>query len=213
MIVMCIGMAYLHGRDKPLIHRDLGSKNVLLTKEGVVKLADFGQSKLLQNRTGSLKTTQPGTISYMPPEALKKGGEYTAKVDSFSLGVLMLEISTQSGPSTGFENIGAVIEVIRHDEDLSLLADAHPLKPLVVWCLQHEKLRPAVAVIHNHVKDVCEKSKVNCKRDGLKHGYRHVHVCILTNTHAMQLSFKLDYKWYVRTMPVVSYSVLPFLCR
>ena len=159
--VVCIGMAYLHGRDKPLIHRDLGSKNVLLTKEGVVKIADFGQSKLLQNRTDSLKTTQPGTIAYMPPEAMKKGGEYTAKVDSFSLGVLMLEICTQSLPSSGFEGITREIEVIRHEEDLSLLEDAHPLKPLIVWCLQHEKLRPAVAAIHSHVKNVCETSKVH----------------------------------------------------
>ena len=154
-------MAYLHGRDKPLIHRDLGSKNVLLTKEGVVKIADFGQSKLLQNCAEALSTTQPGTISYMPPEALKKDKEYTAKVDSFSLGVLMLEVCTQSLPSSGLDGINHVIEVIRREKDLSLLDDAHPLKPLVVWCLQHEKLRPAVAVIHNHVKNVWETSKVS----------------------------------------------------
>ena len=155
-------MAYLHGRDKPLIHRDLGSKNVLLTKEGIVKIADFGLSKLLQNRSGSLMTTQPGTIAYMPPEALKKGGEYTAKVDSFSLGVLMLEICTQSLPSSGWEGINYVIEMIRREKDLSRLYDAHPLKPLVVWCLQHENLRPAVAVIHSHVNYVCEKIEVSC---------------------------------------------------
>ena len=154
-------MAYLHGRDKPLIHRDLGSKNVLLTKEGVVKIADFGQSKLLQNIEQPLTTTQPGTVLYMPPEAVDSKTGYTAKVDSFSLGVLLLEICTQSGPSSGLKNIGAVIEVIRHEEDLSLLGDAHPLKPLIVWCLQHEKLRPAVAVIHNHVKGVRETSKVS----------------------------------------------------
>ena len=154
-------MAYLHGRVKPVIHRDLSSKNVLLTEEGVVKIADFGQSKLLQNRTGSLKTTQPGTISYMPPEALKKGGEYTAKVDSFSLGVLMLEICTQSFSSSGWEGINYEIEVIRREKDLTSLDDAHLLKPLIVWCLQYEKLRPAVAVIHNHVKNVCEVSKKN----------------------------------------------------
>ena len=159
---MWIGIAYLHGRDKPLIHRDLGSKNVLLTKEGVVKIADFGQSKLLQNRTDSLMTTQPGTIAYMPPEALKEGGKYTAKVDSFSLGVLMLEICTQNLPTSGLEGINYVIEVIRRDKDLSSLYDAHPLKPLIVWCLQHENLRPAVAVIHNHVKNVCKKIEVSC---------------------------------------------------
>ena len=153
-------MAYLHGRDKPLIHRDLGSKNVLLTKEGVVKIADFGQSKLLQNIEQSLTTTQPGTVLYMPPEAVDSKTGYTAKLDSFSLGVLLLEICTQSLPSSGLKNIGAVIEVIRHEEDLSLLANAHPLKPLIVWCLQHEKLRPAVAVIHHHVKNACEATKV-----------------------------------------------------
>ena len=154
-------MAYLHGRDKPLIHRDLSSKNVLLTEGGVVKIADFGQAKLLQNCTGSLMTTQPGTLSYMSPEALKKDGGYTAKVDSFSLGVLMLEICTQSLPSSGWEGINYVIEVIRRKNDLSLLDDAHPLKPLVVWCLQHEELRPTVAVIYNHVKNACEMNKVN----------------------------------------------------
>ena len=154
-------MAYLHGRDKPLIHRDLGSKNVLLTKEGDVKIADFGQSKLLQNCAESLSTTQPGTITYMPPEALKKDKEYTAKVDSFSLGVLMLEVCTQSLPSSGLDGINYVIELIRREKDLSLLDDTHPLKPLVVWCLQHEKLRPAVAVIHNHVKNMWVTSKVS----------------------------------------------------
>ena len=153
-------MAYLHGQDKPLIHRDLSSKNVLLTKEGVVKIADFGQSKLLQNSEQPLTTTQPGKVLYMPPEAVDSKTGYTAKVDSFSLGVLLLEICTQSLPSSGLKNIGAVIEVIPHEEDLSLLADAHPLKPLIVWCLQHEKLRPAVAVIHNHVKNMCETTKV-----------------------------------------------------
>ena len=155
-------MAYLHGREKPLIHRDLGSKNVLLTKEGVVKIADFGQSKLLQNIEQPLATTQPGTVLYMPPEAVDTKTGYTAKVDSFSLGVLLLEICTQSGPSSGLKNIGGVIEVMRREKDLSLIDDVHPLKPLVVWCLQHEKLRPAVAVIHNCVKNVCETSKINC---------------------------------------------------
>ena len=154
-------MAYLHGRDKPLIHRDLGSKNVLLTKEGDVKIADFGQSKLLQNIEQPLTTTQPGTVLYMPPEAVDSKTGYTAKVDSFSLGVLLLEICTQSLPSSGLKNIGAVIEVIRREKDLSLLVNAHPLKPLIVWCLQHEKLRPTVAVIHDYVKNVREKSKVH----------------------------------------------------
>ena len=153
-LLFLIGMAYLHGLKNPLIHRDLSSKNVLLTETGVVKIADFGQSKLLGDLRDTLRTIQPGTIAYMPPEALTKKKTYTAKVDSFSLGVLVLEICTQSSPSTGFEDINAKEEVKRREDDLRLLDDAHPLKPLIVWCLQYEELRPTVARIHSNVNSV-----------------------------------------------------------
>ena len=149
-----VGVGYLHGLKNPLIHRDLSNKNVLLTETGVVKIADFGQSKLLEDLNETLQTTQPGTILYMPPEVLtKEKKNYTAKVDSFSLGVLMLEICTQSPPSSGMNHINSMIEVKRRKDDLRLLDDAHPLKPLIVWCLQYEELRPEVAVIHGFIKN------------------------------------------------------------
>ena len=157
-------MAYLHGLKNPLIHRDLSSKNVLLTETGIVKIADFGQSKLLGDLQGTLQTTQPGTITYMPPEALEKKKRYTAKVDSFSLGVLLLEICTQSPPSSSFGGIGVIEEVKRREDDLRLLDDAHPLKPLIVWCLQYEELRPTVVGVHNHVNSAKASNKaiVSC---------------------------------------------------
>ena len=135
----------------PLIHRDLSDKNVLLTKDGNVKIADFGQAKLLGDPKDTLQTTQPGTILYMPPEALEEKKRYTAKVDSFSLGVLLLEICTQSPPSSSLRGIGVIEEVKRRELDLRRLDDAHPLKPLIVWCLQYEELRPTVAGVCNHV--------------------------------------------------------------
>ena len=147
------GVVYLHGLKNPLIHRDLSDKNVLLTETGVVKIADFGQAKLLGDLNDILQTTQPGAVLYMPPEALKKKKGYTAKVDSFSLGVLMLEICTQSPPSSGLDGINYEIEVKRREDDLRLLDDAHPLKPLIVWCLQYEELRPTVAVIQGFIKN------------------------------------------------------------
>ena len=150
-------MVYLHGLKNPLIHRDLSDKNVLLTKDGIMKIANFGQSKLLGDLNDTLQTTQPGTVLYMPPEVLseEKKKTYTAKVDSFSLGVLLLEICTQSPPSSGLDGIHSVIEVKRREDDLCLLNDAHPLKPLIVWCLQYEELRPTVAGVHNHVRNLC----------------------------------------------------------
>ena len=127
---------------------------IRMTETGVVKIADFGQAKLLGDLNDILQTTQPGAVLYMPPEALKKKKKrYTAKVDSFSLGVLMLEICTQSPPSSGLDGINYEIEVKRREDDLRLLDDAHPLKPLIVWCLQYEELRPTVDVIHGFIRN------------------------------------------------------------
>ena len=150
---MTEGLSYLHGRAEPIIHRDLKPENVLVWEDGAVKIGDFGQSKLLDNPGEHMKTRQPGTIAYMPPEALKKNPRYTSKVDVFSLGAVMLQVCTQSPPSVSLEGIGRDPEVERRKDDLALLSDTHPVKPLIIWCLQdnHES-RPDVRSTHDQVK-------------------------------------------------------------
>ena len=150
---MAEGLSFLHSRAEPIVHRDLKPENVLVWEDGTVKIADFGQSKLLDHPQNYMRTTQPGTVAYMPPEALKKNPQYTSKLDVFSLGAVMLEVGTQSPPSVGLVGIGTVPEVERHKDDLALLPDTHPLKPLIVWCLQdnHES-RPDVKSTHDQVK-------------------------------------------------------------
>ena len=145
------GLKYLHERKNPIIHRDLSDKNVLLLKDGTVKISDLGQAKLLDNRSQFLMTTQPGTVAYLPPEALKTGGEYTAKVDAFSLGVLILEISTQHQPQVELMGIGTTPEMFRREKDLKKLSDKHVIKPLIVWCFQDSEMRPDVATVYSHV--------------------------------------------------------------
>ena len=64
-------LLYLHERNPPVIHRDLTSKNVLLTSSLVVKITDMGNSRII--RLGQMAKTlsaMPGTLVYMPPEAL-----------------------------------------------------------------------------------------------------------------------------------------------
>ncbi len=150
---MAEGLKFLHERAEPIIHRDLKPENVLVWEDGTVKIGDFGQSKLLDQPQSYMKTTQPGTVVYMPPEALKKNSRYTSKVDVFSLGAVMLDICTQSPPSAWLDGIGTVPEVERRKDDLALLEDTHPLKPLIIWCLQdnHES-RPDVKATHGQVK-------------------------------------------------------------
>ena len=156
-LVICSGMtkglSYLHGRAEPITHRDLKPENVLVWEDGAVKIGDFGQSKLLDHPGEHMKTRQPGTMAYMPPETLKKKPRYTSKVDVFSLGAVMLEVCTQSPPSVWPEGIGRDPEVGRRKDDLALLSDTHPVKPLIIWCLQdnHES-RPDVGSTHDQMK-------------------------------------------------------------
>ncbi len=65
------GLLYLHDRCPPVIHRDLTSKNVLLTSSLVAKITDMGNSRIVTMRPGQIARTltkYPGTLVYMPPE-------------------------------------------------------------------------------------------------------------------------------------------------
>ncbi len=89
------GVAFLHQRTPPMVHRDLNDKNVMFTFDGVVKIGDFGQTAFMTEF--GLKTTAPGMVSFMAPEALRSGNaKYDESLDVFSLGVLMLSIGTCS---------------------------------------------------------------------------------------------------------------------
>lgn len=146
------GLKFLHEQKQPIAHRDLNDKNILVGEDGTVKIGDFGQSTLLAGSAEYMGTLAPGAFVFMPPEALMDEPHYNLKVDSFSMGVLMLEVSTQMPPPARMSNIGSSQEVERRSRDLTLLDSCHPLKPLIIWCLQNQyKLRPDVATIHSQL--------------------------------------------------------------
>ena len=64
-VQLCLGLQHIH--DKKVLHRDLKTQNVFITKEDRVKIGDFGISKTLEN-TGQLAGTSLGTPYYLSPE-------------------------------------------------------------------------------------------------------------------------------------------------
>lgn len=92
------GLGYAHRQG--IIHRDLKPANILVTKDGRVKLTDFGIARI----TGALRLTmtgaQVGTVFYMSPEQIQ-GAEAEARSDIYAMGVSLYEVLTGRLPFDG----------------------------------------------------------------------------------------------------------------
>ena len=96
------GLVYLHEKMK-VAHRDLSSNNILLAADLSAKIADLGSARVLDRPGGwnSLVqlTRQPGTLDFMPPEALEDPPRYTVSVDVFSFGCVTIHLCTHKWPT------------------------------------------------------------------------------------------------------------------
>ena len=112
---ICFALAFLHGTG--VIHRDIKGDNILLTGDGIVKLADFGCSKelmSLQAKThGVSARTMVGTPHWMAPEVIKNQEQgYGFTADIWSIGCTVVEMLTGKPPWPEFSTMwGAVFHI------------------------------------------------------------------------------------------------------
>jgi serine/threonine-protein kinase len=103
---LALGLHALHqardetGRELGIVHRDVSRKNVLLSKWGEVRLADFGIARATQLREQTRGGVRKGTWAYMSPEQVS-GRALTAASDQFSLATLLVELVTGTRPFDG----------------------------------------------------------------------------------------------------------------
>lgn len=90
------GLKYLH--NQKIVHRDLKSLNVLLTKDRQAKLSDFGLSKLKSSSSALTQSGSVGTPAYLAPETYKRPPQYTPKSDIFALAMVLWELVTRDRP-------------------------------------------------------------------------------------------------------------------
>ncbi|CAL4898566.1 unnamed protein product [Urochloa decumbens] len=99
------GLEYLHKScQPPLIHRDVKTKNILLSADLVAKIADFGLMKAFIDEFRTHVTTQPaGTLGYLDPEYYNTS-QLSEKSDVYSFGVVLLELITGQPSSVPVSN-------------------------------------------------------------------------------------------------------------
>ena len=162
---IALALVYLHSNG--LIHRDLTGDNVLMIAGTRAKITEFGMSKLATgNPRMTALTLCPGNLLYLSPEALDEAKSYTAKLDIFSFGIIVIQILTRQFPSPTdrFHTVHdprydkevrlVVPETERRQAHLQLIPDIHSLKPLALQCLKKEMLRPSAFQLSGRLSEL-----------------------------------------------------------
>ncbi|XP_058276560.1 serine/threonine-protein kinase Nek1 isoform X12 [Hirundo rustica] len=89
-VQICLALKHIH--DRKILHRDIKSQNIFLTKDGTIQLGDFGIARVL-NSTAELARTCIGTPYYLSPE-ICQNKPYNNKSDIWALGCVLYEMCT-----------------------------------------------------------------------------------------------------------------------
>lgn len=142
------------GTELEIVHRDLKPHNVLISRRGEVKVADFGIAKaapdVTMTRTGVLK----GTPTYGPPEMWSGSRDFKPATDLFSVGVMLWELATGKR-FYGAKSISEVLEVMiarTPDEETAAVARSFPelaeLMPALLDRSPDDRVNDSAAVAH-----------------------------------------------------------------
>ena len=113
---ICSGLEHAH--KKGIIHKDIKPENIIITKEGILKITDFGIAKALNQGTITTGGLTMGSVHYFSPEQAR-GSITDAKTDLYSVGILLYEMVAGRRP---FEGETAISVAMQHIE-------AEPVRP------------------------------------------------------------------------------------
>lgn len=119
------GLSYLHSRG--ILHRDMKADNLLLDQDGVCKISDFGISRRSKDVYSNSDMTMRGTVFWMAPEMVDTKQGYSAKVDIWSLGCVVLEMFAGKRPWSNLEVVAAMFKIGKSKTSPPIPEDTLPL--------------------------------------------------------------------------------------
>ena len=131
---VCAGIEAAHNNG--IIHRDIKPQNIMISKEGKVKVTDFGIAKATTSNT--ISTNAMGSVHYTSPEQAR-GGFSDIRSDIYSLGITMFEMITGEHPFDGETTVSIAIKHLQ--EDIAAPSELVPdipysLERIILKCTQ-----------------------------------------------------------------------------
>jgi serine/threonine protein kinase len=127
-IEICKGLEHAH--EQKIIHRDIKPGNILVGRDGMIKIADFGIARECHDSVFRLTShVDSGTLLYMSPEQLD--GESSERSDIYSLGVMLYEMMSGDVPFRS----GDIVGQIRSRQPKPLEGVSDEMNALVLRCL------------------------------------------------------------------------------
>ena len=159
-----VGVSYLHSHDPPILHRDLSSNNVMLTSQLVAKIGDLGVAKMMPRDTTQKLTKVPGTVAFMPPEALVDNPVYGTPLDVFSFGGIAIHVFSEEWPhpsavklmDPSTKMVVVQTEVDRRRKYLNkMTGKAAELRMIVEQCLSDDPgARPPIQKVSENIEQL-----------------------------------------------------------
>ena len=126
---ICLALRYVH-KEKKVVHRDLTPSNIMISADGVVKLADFGLARQRSDaHTASVMDSVVGTVLYQCPEIIQ-AETYGEKADVWALGCILYQMATLRPPFEGGNPL-VVANAIVDGRYKPLDAEAYPPQSLL----------------------------------------------------------------------------------
>jgi serine/threonine protein kinase len=136
------GLAAAH--EKGIVHRDIKPENIMIRKDGIVQIMDFGLAKLRTSDNASRLTkagTTMGTMGYMSPEQVQ-GLDIDHRTDIFSLGVVLYELLAGESPFKGMHETAIMYEIVNVEPPpISTIKEGidPQLDGIILECLEKDK--------------------------------------------------------------------------